>query len=237
MPKQNGRRRPDTPPPSPPTAPPHYMMYLNDGSSSRPGAPSPIRSDSHSHPHQASSTPRDIDSDPPPRYEEAISNGQGPSDPWLRELWPLANRTPTPSDFHRHQRDHRALPSSSTFQRQPNSVSPTHRQNQQRASSRNQSQPPGCSRQSDSRHSRQSNSILSDASSGGNSPSGNSNRSANNRTNVAPRFRSASPSGLSTESQTDRSASTSGKRPKKNRGSKIKKGLENIAFFIIQVLD
>lgn len=59
------------------------------------------------------------------------------------------------------------------------------------------------------------------------------------------RFRSASPSQLSedltqrnsSDDQNDDGTTSSTGKKKKKPGSKIKKGLENIAFFIIQILD
>lgn len=51
------------------------------------------------------------------------------------------------------------------------------------------------------------------------------------------RLRSASPSGLSENDQRKSSPDNEGPNKKRGSTSKIKKGLESIAFFIIQILD
>lgn len=51
------------------------------------------------------------------------------------------------------------------------------------------------------------------------------------------RYRSASPGDLSDSSHDRSGGSNELKKKKRSSGSKIKKGLENIAFFIIQILD
>lgn len=227
MPRLPGgrRSRPDTPPlSSQPSAPPHYMMQPDDRSPS--STSSPVRLSPSAHRNRGRGGPRDLESDPPPRYDEAISDGRGPSPaaaPFSVILLAEQNRT---DDFQRQSQNthlHRAgaLPSSSTFQQHRSGSGQPQQQQQQRqrrrASSRNQSQPPSGLQESQSN-------TLSDA-----SGSSSSNRHA--------RYRSASPSALSYESQ-DRPTSTTSKKARKNtRGSKIKKGLENIAFFIIQALD
>lgn len=65
----------------------------------------------------------------------------------------------------------------------------------------------------------------------------NSNSEASGSASRIVRYRSASPGGLSEGAQETSSQSGTEHTRKKSRVAKIKKGIGNLAFFIIQILD
>lgn len=155
------------------------------------------------------------DRSPPPRYEEAIAEG------WTSPP-PVSTRERIPLSPHR-----RLGPTSQQNSRRSGCGEPSSCDSSRISSPAQSPEHSRTSGQDGARRSRSCNSRYRSASPGG--FSNQSHEDSDNSNEVESRSRSGD--------RTRRSERTTTANKKRGSGSKIKKGLENIAFFIIQLLD
>lgn len=205
-----------------PSAPPIHMMPRNPSSSD---------------------TNEPLYREPPPSYQEAILDDTSTNpNRILGTSGRLDDISRQRSGLSVATNDQRRLPSPTYQNNAPNSRGYNNGDQQNRGRPQQEEQ------RLQQRHPRQTGSLtgsIERLNNGGNDDSRNRSRSRGSGgggggASGGSRYRSASPSELSEGAQDgseERCSTNESAKKKKSSGSKIKKGLENIAFFIIQILD